>query len=109
MALTNLSSFMSDLKYWKEPVEFHPERFLEMVDVDTKLVKKEMFVPYGMGRRICMGESLAKDTLFLFFTNLVKSLKFTNPASHPAPDPANYTEGFTIIPKPYYVSIECRN
>jgi len=109
MALTNLSSFMSDPKYWKEPVEFRPERFLERVDVDTKLVKKEMFVPYGMGRRICMGESLAKDTLFIFFTNLVKSLKFTNPASYPAPNPASYTEGFTIIPKPYYVNIECRN
>ena len=100
---------MRDPQFWEEPEEFIPERFLQKIDMETKLVKKDMFVPYGMGRRICMGESLAKDTLFIFFTNLVKYLEFNNPVSHELPNPNNYTEGFTIIPKPYFVSIECRN
>ena len=63
MALTILLAFMRE--FGEEPEEFRPERFLEKVDMETKLVKKDMFVPCGMGRRICMGESLAKDTLFL--------------------------------------------
>jgi len=108
MALTNLMAFMNDSKYWGDPEVFRPERFLETFDNQTKLLKKEMFVPYGMGRRVCMGESLAKDTLFIFFTNLVKYLKFSQPVNHPAPSPANYTEGFTIIPHPYYVTITSR-
>ena len=103
MALTILLAFMRE--FGEEPEEFRPERFLEKVDMETKLVKKDMFVPYGMGRRTCMGESLAKDSIFIFFTNLVKYLKLNTPVSHELPNPNNYTEGFIIIPKPYYVSI----
>ena len=108
LALTNLMMFMSDREYWEDPEEFRPERFLMIVDNETRLVKKEMFVPYGMGRRICMGESLAKDTLFIFFTNLVKHLRFSNPVNHPPPSPDRYIEGFTIIPCPFYVTITSR-
>ena len=83
MALTNLLAFMRDFS--EEPEEFRPERFLEKVDMETKLVKKDMFVPYGMVRIMCMEESLAKDTLFIFFTNLAKYLKFNTPVSHDLP------------------------
>ena len=109
MALANLMAFMRDPEVWKDPNMFRPERFLEEKESSLRLIKKEMFVPYGIGRRICMGESLAKDTLFIFFTNLVKNLKFENPVNHPNPDPENHTAGFTVIPHPYYVNIKCRN
>jgi len=105
MVLTNLMLFMNDPEYWGDPDKFRPDRFLETVDGETRLVKKDMFVPYGMGRRVCMGESLAKDTFFIFFTNLVKNVRFSNPVNHHPPSPDNYTEAFTIIPHPYYVTI----
>ena len=88
------------------PAPHRPERFLERTETgDWRLVKKEQFVPYGFGRRVCMGESLARDTLLIFFSTLVKQLQFDNPLSHPKPDPANHTAGFTVIPHPYYVHI----
>ena len=108
LAMANLMGFMKDSDHWKDPEMFRPERFLEKTEMGLKVSKKERFVPYGIGRRICMGESLAKDTLFIFVTTLLKHLKFENPVSHPSPDPENYTEGFTIIPQPYYVNIKCR-
>ena len=108
MVFTNLLLFMNDPHYWGDPDKFRPERFLETVEGETRLVKKDLFVPYGMGRRVCMGESLAKDTLFIFFTNLVKNLKFSNPVHQPKPSPDNFTEAFTIIPHPYYVTITTR-
>ena len=40
------------------------------------MVKKEQFVPFGFGRRVCMGEALAKDTLTIFFATLVKQLRW---------------------------------
>ena len=40
-----------------------------------RLVKREQFVPFGFGRRVCMGEALAKDTLLIFFATLVKQLR----------------------------------
>ena len=75
---------------------------------DLRLVRHERWVPLGLGRRICMGMSLASDTLFIFMTTLVKSLKFDNPLHQPKPDPANFTDGFTVIPHPYYVNIKRR-
>ena len=53
-----------------------------------------------------MGETLARDTLIIFFSTLVKHFAFNNPVSHPKPDPGNYTDGFTVIPKPYHVSLQ---
>ena len=37
--------------------------------------RREEFVPYGLGRRVCLGEALARDTLIIFFTTLVRSLQ----------------------------------
>ena len=51
-------------------------RFLEKTDSGSRrLIKKERFVPYGFGRRVCLGESLAKDTLRIFFATLVKHIR----------------------------------
>ena len=109
LIMTNLWGFMKDPKYWEDPLSFRPERLLEKTDAGWKVVKRERFVPYGIGRRICMGESLARDTLFIFVTTLLKSLKFENPDNHPSPDPDNFSQGFTLIPHPFHVKIVSRN
>jgi len=105
-ALANLTGFMQDPDVWEEPHEFRPERFLEKCDGGVRLVKREQFVPFGFGRRVCMGEALAKDTLLIFFATLVKQLRFEKPENHKEPDPNDFTDGFTIIPKPFYVNIK---
>merc|ERR1719397_1762811 len=105
-ALANLTGFMQDPDVWDQPDQFRPERFLENCEGGVRLVKKEQFVPFGFGRRVCMGEALAKDTLTIFFATLIKQIRFEKPEAHAGPDPKNYTDGFTIIPKPYYVGIK---
>lgn len=107
-AMANLWGFMKDPDVWPEAEMFRPERFLEETENGLKVVNHEQFVPYGIGRRVCMGQSLAKDSLFIFTTTLVKNLKFENPVKHPKPNPENYTDGFTIIPHPYYVNMKRR-
>lgn len=82
-------------------------------------MKKEQFVPFGFGRRVCMGESLARDNLFIFLSTLIKhirfintnftnneSARFENPVGHRKPDPGNHTDGLTVIPHPYHVNIQ---
>ena len=54
---------------------FRPERFLEMFEGGRRLVKKDQFVPFGFGRRVCMGESLARDNLLIFLTTLLKHIR----------------------------------
>ena len=107
-AMANLWGFMKDADVWSEAEMFRPERFLEQSDTGLKILRHEQFVPYGIGRRVCMGESLARDTLFIFMTSLVKQLKFENPLHHAKPDPGNYTDGFTVIPHPYWVHMRLR-
>lgn len=64
----NLSHGLKDPKYWKYPDCFYPEHFLTE---EGKPYKPENFMPFGSGKRVCLGESLARLELFLFFATLV--------------------------------------
>ncbi|KAK6165426.1 hypothetical protein SNE40_022354 [Patella caerulea] len=71
--IPNLDSVLSDDKIWGDPDVFRPGRFL---DENGQLVKREEFIPFSIGRRICLAESLAKMELFLFMTTLIQRFEF---------------------------------
>ncbi|RVE55901.1 hypothetical protein OJAV_G00230810 [Oryzias javanicus] len=71
-----LTSVLHDANEWEKPLSFHPAHFL---DKDGKFVKRDAFIPFSAGRRICLGESLAKMELFMFFTTLLQNFSFTPP------------------------------
>ncbi|XP_056283493.1 cytochrome P450 2K1-like [Pseudoliparis swirei] len=71
-----LTSVLSDESEWAEPHSFHPAHFL---DKDGKFLKRDAFMPFSAGRRACLGESLAKVELFIFFTTLMQQFRFTAP------------------------------
>ncbi len=64
---------MNDPKYWNNPREFRPERFLE--NGKYLALRPTAFIPFGTGRRKCLGEKLAINDLFLV---LVRFLQSTN-------------------------------
>ncbi|KAJ3601236.1 hypothetical protein NHX12_032209 [Muraenolepis orangiensis] len=49
------------------------------INKDGKFVKRDAFMPFSAGRRACVGESLARMELFLFFTTLLQHYRFTPP------------------------------
>ncbi|KAJ8780353.1 hypothetical protein J1605_011617 [Eschrichtius robustus] len=57
---------LRDPAIWEKPNDFYPNRFL---DDQGQLIKKETFIPFGIGKRVCMGEQLAKMELFLMFAD----------------------------------------
>ncbi|XP_069970562.1 cytochrome P450 2L1 [Penaeus vannamei] len=66
-----------DPAYWEKPNEFYPEHFL---DAEGKiLTKKEGFLPFSLGRRQCLGESLARMELFVFLSALLQNFSFSAP------------------------------
>ncbi|XP_041061778.1 cytochrome P450 2K1-like [Carcharodon carcharias] len=71
-----LSSVLYDKTQWEKPNEFNPSHFL---DAEGKFVKRDAFMPFSAGRRACVGETLAKMELFLFFTALIQKFKFQVP------------------------------
>lgn len=64
---------------------------------------------FGAGRRVCLGEALAKNRLFLFATALVQSFEFqrapdetnTKPQQLPKMDPRTYEMGLVLHPQHY--------
>ncbi|XP_075125332.1 cytochrome P450 2K1-like [Leptodactylus fuscus] len=71
-----LTSVHFDKDNFKKADEFYPEHFL---DSSGNFVKKEVFIPFSMGKRSCAGENLAKMELFLFFTRLLQNFTFQAP------------------------------
>ncbi|KAM6948692.1 cytochrome P450 2J4-like [Aplochiton taeniatus] len=71
-----LSSVLSDKKEWKTPDSFDPENFL---DSEGNFVRKEAFLPFAAGKRMCIGEPLARMELFIFFTAFLQRYNITSP------------------------------
>jgi cytochrome P450 len=100
----NLGYIMKDPDHFHNPSEFNPARFL---DSNTgKFVKNERVIPFGIGKRVCMGELLARNEVYLFAANLVQKLEFQPPADHPLPDKDSFTSQVSTIPTDFYVKIK---
>jgi len=92
LVMVNLYSIHLDGTYWKDPEVFIPERHL---NDQGKVFKSDHFLPFGVGKRNCLGESLAKNTYYLFATAVMKTFNIERIANEELPtlDPIN---GFTI-------------
>jgi cytochrome P450 family 89 subfamily A len=74
-----------DEKEWTRAMEFSPERFLEGGDgegVDMNGTRGIRMMPFGVGRRICAGLSIAMLHLEFFVANMVKEFKWTEAPGH---------------------------
>ena len=62
-------------------------------------------MPFGHGKRMCLGEPLAKAELFIFFVALVKNFRFETTEEEMKPDPNKFTAGFTKSPREFVVNL----
>jgi len=92
-----------DADYWNDPEVFRPERFIK----NGKFVADDRNIPFGIGKRRCLGETLARIENFLFFANLVKNFKFSS-ANEDMPD-LRPEPGFTNGPKPFDMKVNRRS
>ncbi|CAI5639970.1 cytochrome P450 2J2 [Oreochromis niloticus] len=93
---TILSSVLFDKNEWETPDVFNPEHFL---DSEGKFRRRDAFLPFSAGKRVCIGEPLAKMQLFLFFASLLQRFTFT-----PVPGEMPSLEGvmgFTYSPEEF--------
>ncbi|KAK0042304.1 cytochrome P450 18a1 [Biomphalaria pfeifferi] len=101
----SLDSVLHDAKIWGNDVmSFRPERF---IDQEGKLLTPEQFVPFALGKRDCLGESMAKTELFLYLSNMFQKFEF-RPTEQGNPPPLKYHLGVTAVPLPYDVTIVSR-
>ena len=95
----NLDSVLKDPDVFVNPEQFNPDRFL---DAAGNIVKPKEFIAFGIGRRVCLGEAVAKMELFLFLTSIIKQFDFVLPIDEPEPSLEGIL-GITYSPQPYKV------
>ena len=69
LVLPSLMHVMLDEDHFPNPHKFNPNRFL---DEDGVFQNDEHVIPFGVGKRACLGQSLAEKELFLFFVGLMQ-------------------------------------
>lgn len=67
-------------------------------------------MPFGYGKRSCLGELFAKNRSFLFLVNLMQTCTISKPTGQTLSkfDPRTMMPGVNLQPQPYKVQIKLR-
>lgn len=103
--LPNLYGIHMNPKLWDEPDKFDPSRFI----VNDKAKKPDYFIPFSVGRRMCLGDVLAKMEVFLFLVGLLQKydLSVAEEDRH-CPPQVKGTIGVSTTPASFRVALSCR-
>ncbi|XP_059109462.1 cytochrome P450 2B1-like [Peromyscus eremicus] len=100
-----LSSALHDPQYFAQPDTFNPDHFL---DANGALKKNEAFMPFSIGKRICLGEGIARNELFLFFTTILQNFSVSSPMAPEVIDLNPKESGFGKVPPAYQICFLAR-
>ena len=107
--LPNLASVHFDPAIFTSPQEFKPERFLRQDESGVTIFTPcEKVVPFSLGQRSCLGESLARIELFMYVVTLTQRYKFEQPKDS-SPPSLQGVFGITHRPQDYKVIVVRRN
>ena len=67
--LPSLMNVLTDPEHFRDPHKFNPTRFL---DEKNEFQHDEHVIAFSVGKRYCLGQSLAEKEFFLFFTGLMQ-------------------------------------
>ncbi|CAG2172580.1 unnamed protein product [Oppiella nova] len=76
--LANIWAVHNDPKVWHKPQDFNPNRFL--TSDGKQVIKIDAFIPFSYGKRNCVGETLGRVEVFLYFVSLLQ--KYTISAAN---------------------------
>ncbi|XP_049784993.1 methyl farnesoate epoxidase-like isoform X2 [Schistocerca cancellata] len=101
--LVNNWSLQMDKEHWGDPEVYRPERFIS----ETGLLREDdIFLPFGLGRRRCLGEQFSKSFLFQIFAGVLQKFQLV-PADGTDLKPTAF-EGFNLAPKTYDIIFKSR-
>ncbi|GMR54451.1 hypothetical protein PMAYCL1PPCAC_24646 [Pristionchus mayeri] len=102
--LPQYSMVHSDPKEFERPDYFCPERHL---NEQGQFVKDPRIIPFSIGKRACLGETLGRMEVFVMFATFVQNCHFTPVGK--VPPAIEFTPGFSRAVTQFLVKIQPRN
>ncbi|XP_006215059.1 cytochrome P450 2F5 [Vicugna pacos] len=103
--ITLLNTVHYDPSQFLTPQEFNPEHFL---DASQSFKKSPAFMPFSAGRRLCLGESLARMELFLYFTAILQNFSLQPLGAPEDIDLTPISSGLGNLPRPFQLRLRAR-
>lgn len=104
--IANIASVLTDPSVWSEPELFRPERFLS--EDGKEIIVPKQFIPFSLGPRSCLGETLARMEVFLYVANLVKTFILEPEVDGELPSVTGIL-GLTYHPTPFKMRVTKRD
>ncbi|KAK0185199.1 cytochrome P450 [Armillaria mellea] len=105
----NAWAMLHDEKYYPNPLEFDPDRFIPK---DGKEAQPEPTCAFGFGRRACPGRHLALNSTWIAIASMASTLSFSKVVDSEGRviEPSSaYTGEFVSFPLPFECRIKARS
>ena len=102
--IVNLWALSHDANHFQEPEAFNPYRFLDEAG-QIRRDLQALFLPFSIGGRRCLGDTLAKAKLFMFLGCMLQLLNLQLPCDSEKPNLHGGKFGLILKPFPFKAQV----